>query len=169
MEWDTGERERVKTFIRVPNEVMANLKPVWKIIIPNMRQRESVTFRRQQNPITRKRWPDLEPTYKERKEKMYPGKRILEATGLLRRAASRKGAPGQVVVMKRNGMVFGVELGVIYPLVHQTTGRSRKDGTPIKRVWFGFTAKELALMVKFAIDEVFKKKFKRVKGARVRA
>ena len=166
--WPLQERRKIRQTIRVLTDGIKDMRPVWKIVIPNLRAFHSKTFRRQADPFTRKQWTPLSEAYAERKAKLYGGKRILEASGAMRRAASKKGARGQVIVMTKKGMIFGVDLGKVYPLVHQLTSRVRKDGAAIRRAWFGVPLKDLVFMIDFAIQEVFYHKFKRVGGARVR-
>lgn len=166
--WPAPEQRRVEQTIEVSRAMVTDWRPVFNIVIPNMRQRLSVAFRRQSDPVTDEAWTPLSPKYKIWKQKNFPGKRILECTGALRRAATKKGAVGQVVIVETKSMTFGVELG-IYPLVHQTTMLTRKDGASRRRMWLGFKLKDLALMFEFAIREVHHKLFRRVGGARVKS
>lgn len=167
--WPAGERKKIVQAIQVPAEIMQDMRPVFKIVVPNFRQRHSVTFRRMVDPITRKPWAALSEAYAEIKEKKFPGKRILEATGTLRRAATKKGARGNITEMKKQSLVWGVDGLGVYPIVHQATERNRKDGVPIRRGWLGIRSKDMAFIFWAAIEEVYKKKFKRIRGARVRA
>ena len=167
-EWPYSQRQKVRQVIRIHDDRIKDFRKIWDIVIPNLRQKHSVTFRQMRDPISNKPWNPLSKKYAEWKMKNYPGKRILELTGTMRRAASKKGARGQVAISKKRAMVFGVDLARIYPLYHQLTNRSRKDGVKIRRPWFGITHQDFALSVEFAIKEVFRKEFKRVRGARVR-
>ena len=168
IEYPQADRKMMRQTINILDGTIKDLRGVFEIVIPNMRQRLSIVFRRMAEPITNRAWPKLSEKYAKWKDENYPGKRILERSGDLRRAASKKGARGQVVIMKKQGMVFGVDGLGIYPLVHQVTSRVRNDGVAYRRTWFGFALKVLAMMFEMAIVEVVRKKFKRVRGARFR-
>jgi len=135
--WSIGEQRLVRQVLITTERGLSDFRPVWDKFIPNIRRRHSVTFRQMASPFSGAPWPALEPKYAEWKRKHFGDKPILVRTGTLKAAATRKGAFGQVIVMQPRFMEFGVELGEIYPGVHQTTSRFRKDGTPMQRVWLG--------------------------------
>lgn len=138
--WSIGEQRLVRQVLLTTERGLSDYRPVWDKFIPNVRRRHSVTFRQQASPFSGAPWPALEPKYAAWKQKVFGAKPILVRTGALKRAASSKGAFGQIVVMQPRYMEFGVDLGEVYPAVHQKTERIRKDGTPIKRVWLGLKA-----------------------------
>lgn len=52
----------------------------------------------------------LEKKYAERKQKVFPGAKILERTGKLWDSASKEGAPGNITQIEKNKMVLGTNL-----------------------------------------------------------
>lgn len=137
--WPVGERTAMSQMIRIHGFGISDLRPVWDKYIPYIRTRHRTTFQQQTSPFGQA-WPPLSEPYATRKRAMYGTKPILVATGALKRAASVKGAAGQIFTMDAQSMTFGVALGKVYPGVHQRTERIRKDGTPIKRSWLGLHA-----------------------------
>jgi len=136
--WPAGEQKVIRDTISVVDRGLKDLRPVWNAFIPNLRRRHGTTFRRMADPFTGQAWPALDPKYAKRKRKLWGDKPILVASGTLKRAASQKGAFGQVIVMQPRFMEYGVDLGHIYPRVHQTTERRRKrDKVAWKRRWSG--------------------------------
>lgn len=166
--WPIGEQRVIFQTLKIHDNGLRDLRPVWNFVIPNIRMYHWRTFRRQADPYTRKTWTPLSPKYAEQKEKKYPGKRILEATGRLRKAAgiARGGVPAeQINISKPRYMIWGVRLvGEIYHLIHQLTKRKRKDGASIQRIWFGVPARELGLSIQNAFRRVMEKALAGVGG-----
>lgn len=140
-EWPVGERTAIRQTLVEHNLVLRDLRPIWKRFIPYIRRRHKRTFESQTSPFGQA-WPPLSEPYATRKRALYGSKPILVATGTLMKAASRKGAAGQIFTMEPQAMTFGVALGKVYPAVHQRTERARKDGTPIKRIWLGLNTEQ---------------------------
>jgi len=147
--WSIGEQRLVQQTLLTTERGLSDFRPVWDKFVPNVRRRHSVTFRQQASPFTGAPWPRLSKEYAASKgrsgkitKKRGGGvaqqfRPLLVLSGKLKTAATGKGAFGQIVVMQMRYMEFGVDLGEVYPAVHQKTERIRKDGTPIKRVWLG--------------------------------
>lgn len=151
--WPTGERKAVVQWFKTQEVLLEDWRPVFKRWIPNVRRRHRLTFERQVDPFTGAQWTPLTPAYARRKGKSGVTRKvkgaiasvfrgILVLSGALKAAASSKGAPGQVVIMKPRQLVFGVNIGEIYPRVHQASDRLRKDGKPIRRSWLGLKVPE---------------------------
>lgn len=83
------------------------------------------------------------------------GGAILVLSGAMKAAATRPNAPGQVALAEPRQLTFGVRLGVIYPLAHQTTERLRKDGKPRKRRWLGLPMPEAGVQLIGVVRGVF--------------
>ena len=140
-EWPTGQRTAIRQTLVEHSLVLDDLRPVWQRFVAYIRRRHKRTFESQTSPFGQA-WPPLSEPYATRKRAMFGAKPILQATGALMRAASRKGAPGQIIIMEPRAMTYGVALGKVYPAVHQRSERTRKDGTPIKRTWLGLNTEQ---------------------------
>lgn len=145
--WPLGEQKKVYQMVVLNLHGIRDLREVWDKFIPYIRRRHSVTFRQTTSPFGEP-WPALSPEYAKQKRMRFGERPILVAIGRLKRAASQKGAPGQFFEMRPRDMTFGVTLGTIYPLYHQTTAATRKDGTKIRRSWLGLKMPEDALALK---------------------
>jgi hypothetical protein len=86
---------------------LKDLREVWDRFIPNIRHRHQYTFQHVASPFG-EAWAPLSTKYAQWKAKHFPGKRVLERTGELRRAASDKGAPGQFIQMDPLAFTFAV-------------------------------------------------------------
>lgn len=132
--WPDTEQTAIRQSLVMTSGALADMRPVWDNFIPYLRRRHHTTFQRQANPFTGAGWPQLSPAYAEWKEAHFPGLPILVLTGRMKRAATRKGAPGQVIDMQPRSMVFGVDIGRVYPIVHQTGGIHHPQ-----RSWLGMS------------------------------
>lgn len=144
--WPISERTAIRQVLRVHSLGLTDLREVWDRFIPNIRRRHSVTFRQMASPFG-EIWAPLTPRYAAWKLKHFGDKRILERTGALRRAASEKGAPGQFIEMQPLRFVFGVNLGSIYPAVHQA-GKKR-------RTWLGLKVPDDLIALQAQIKAYF--------------
>lgn len=106
-DWPIGEQRAIRQVLTVNSLGLKDLREIWDTFIPNLRHSHSVTFLQMTSPFG-EAWALLSQEYAKWKAKRFPGKRILEQTGALRRAASDKGAPGQFIEMRPLGFTFSV-------------------------------------------------------------
>jgi len=133
-DWPIGERRAVRQVLQVYDFGLKDLTPVWDKFIPNIRRRHSVTFRQMASPFG-ETWAPLSSAYAAWKAVHFPGKRILERTGALRRAASTKGAPGQFIKIDPLAFTFAVSrLSGAFDVgrIHQLGGSKMP-----RRTWLG--------------------------------
>lgn len=93
---------------------------LWPDITQDIAQGEMDIFDRENAVTGFGRWTELSEDYRLRKEKLYPGKPILEATGRLRTAATVPGSPDNIIEYGRLGMTYGINKSAIkYARAHQ--------------------------------------------------
>ena len=114
----------------------------------------------------RGRWPQLSESYARWKSKHYPGKGILELTGVYRRAATRIGAPNNFVEVGDDHLTYGVEgFDPNYPLFHEDPGEG--DRLPARPVFELLEEdEELSRDVKEAFSEHINQKLSEAQIAR---
>lgn len=66
---------------------MQDLRPFWPLVVPLVTAWWKLQFE-SEGAFGGEKWAALSPMYEQRKRMLYPGRKILEATGALRRAAS---------------------------------------------------------------------------------
>jgi phage gpG-like protein len=157
--WPIGERRAIHQVITVHSLGLKDLREVWDRFIPNIRRRHSVTFRQMTSPFG-EGWAPLSTAYAKWKAKHFPGKRILERTGELRRAASTKGAPGQFIEMRPMGFTFTVmRFNGFFNVgrIHQQGGKHMP-----RRTWLGLMPDDA-----IALQAQIKAYFNRLKGKAV--
>lgn len=81
-------------------------------------------------------WAALSPRYAAWKSRRYPGRKILERTGKLKKSLTDKNAEGHVFVSSRTAMSIGTAVrsrsGFPYPVAHQKGGRHLPKRPPIE-------------------------------------
>lgn len=172
--WPTSEQKRLQQVVTVHDQGLQDMTPVWESPDDNqsvaevIRNRARLSFVRMESPDGKK-WAPLSLKYIFRKAGFKIGKggkktklakgltfnsiaraeKILDDTGQLRRAATRRGDPGQFVKASPRSMVFTVtrmagafNVGAI----HQTGGQY----TP-QRQWFGLRIPDDLRLLRFKI------------------
>lgn len=91
----------------------------------------------------RRKWAPLSPSYAEEKRKRYPGKKILERTGRLKRSYLQKGAEGNVYertkttlklgsnLKDEKGRPLGARLSMGWVRINKDGSKKRVPGRPI--------------------------------------
>lgn len=89
----------------IEREVLSDFTDFWKLLEKFLID----TLKRRFATEGYHRWAQLSPRYKAWKEKHYPGKPILQLTGALHRAATQRGAEGNIYEVTKTSMVWGVD------------------------------------------------------------
>jgi len=133
-DWPVGEQRAVRQVLQVYSLGLKDLREIWDKFIPNIRRRHRLTFLTETSPFG-EWWAPLSGPYQTWKERHFRGKRILQRTGALRKAASVKGAPGQFIVMDPLAFTFTVSrMSGTFDVgrIHQTGGSVMP-----RRTWMG--------------------------------
>lgn len=116
---------------------MDDMRPVWQKTLPAIRADIARNFSNQgsiEGP-----WMPVTPKTQRAKNRRGQGSRTLVATGDMMRAATRSGAPGNVVKIDKKTLVWGVDMTMAgsnfnYAYVHDVTGVVRGDiASPVTR------------------------------------
>lgn len=136
LEWPVAEQQVVRQTLTLGKAACDDLRPVFERYRGVLRTRHRQTMDAMRDPLTGLPWTPLLPKYAASKP---PGtqNRILYRSGRLRKALTVFQAPWSIYQATPKSMVWGVDSPSIYPLVHQTTLRSRKDGQPLRRGYMG--------------------------------
>jgi len=135
--WPYAEQQRVRQAITIVGiRGISDLRPVWQRFSGTLRQRHRQTFDARVDPITGTPWAPVLPTYDASKPAGKRGK-TLEFTGRMRKALTVGKAPWSHFLSQPKRMEYGINAPQIYPLVHQTTARTRRDGAPLNRRFVG--------------------------------
>ena len=109
-------------FFMVSGEILKNLKPMFEKFIPTIRKEIKDQFAAEGKP---KKWQKLKASYLASPKKMnskYPMK-ILKLNGKMWKAATTKGARGNIDIVDNNGLTYGVDLKLIpYARLHDKGG-----------------------------------------------
>jgi len=136
-DWPMAERQKVRQAITLLGiQGISDLRPVWKRFSGTLRQRHRQTFDARMDPITGMPWASVLPEYDMTKPSGTRGK-TLEFSKRMRKALTVPKSPWSHFVSLAKRMEFGIIATKIYPLVHQTTMRTRKDGAPLNRRFVG--------------------------------
>ena len=95
-----------------------------KVIGISYRKEVKAIFERKQVRKPSLKWEKLDPIYKKIKDKKYPGKGILEATGTLKKSMTVSGAFGNISKTTHKSGSFGSS--VSYGDYHDNTTKPRK-------------------------------------------
>lgn len=128
-----------RAFNRV-SETVNDLTPVWKAIEREFHKIEREQFDSEGARGASGKWKPLKPKYQKIKARNYPGKRILERTGKLRRSLTGETAD-TVSNIRSDNAEFGTSLP--YALAHQ-----RGSGRLPKREVISFSDAQKRRMMK---------------------
>jgi phage gpG-like protein len=119
----TFEIDGIKEFDRSFNRVeehIKDLRPVWDAVERTFYDIEKEQFASEGSAGRGGKWKALSPAYLKRKEKQYPGTKILERTGKMRDALTQK--TGDTVLVKTPDE-FGIGTSLPYAGYHQRGGK----------------------------------------------
>ena len=120
---DGKEFKEMDRFFIVSDEVLHNLKPMYEKFIPTIKNEIKQQFLKEGKP---KRWKMLKASYlasfRKRKSK-YPTS-ILKLTGKMWKAATRRGATGNICSVTNKGIAWGINLyNIPYSRLHDMGGK----------------------------------------------
>lgn len=115
-----GERQFDRALTRIERGT-SDLKPLFELLGEDFRDTE-----RQQFAHEGYGWAPLSPAYAIRKRRLWGDKPILQASGALRSAMTERMTPGNITDIRETEAFYGVNLGQLYPRLHQT-GASRAN------------------------------------------
>jgi hypothetical protein len=138
--WPIGEQRAIRQVLSIYSFGLKDLREIWDKFIPNIRRRESVTFRQAASPFGETWAPRKNPGGKIRKRRgggiAQAWRPMLVRTGTLKKAATQKGAPGQFIEMQPTWFTFGVDRrsasGFDIGRIHQVGGSKMP-----RRTWLG--------------------------------
>jgi len=152
-DWPMAERQKVRQAITLLGiQGISDLRPVWQRFGGTLRQRHRKTFDAQTDPISGVTWHPYTPAYYEWKleHKRAKADKMLQLSGTMRKALTVPKSPWSHFISEPKLMEFGIVAPVIYPLVHQASSRTRKDGYPIRRGFIGMKLPDdLIILQKF--------------------
>lgn len=116
---------------------------VFPRVIPVLEKEVGGQFDAEGHGPNRGKWRPLDPVYAKRKAKLYPGRKILEATGRMKKALTDGNSGGALRHYSRTELRFGTA-GVTHASFHQTGAKyAHWDGSRsrdlIDRPVFDFT------------------------------
>jgi phage gpG-like protein len=92
-------------------DIMANdlndFKPMFQKIANDFRKTERGIFDSQGAFEGGSKWPALSPAYKQIKDRKYPGRRILEATGAMRKSLTLQAGSGHISQPTTDSLTIG--------------------------------------------------------------
>ncbi len=135
------EFKEMDRFFVVSGEVLANLKPMYEKFLPTIRKEIKDQFSQEGIP---QKWKNLSSTYlasSKKSRSKYPLS-ILKLTGKMWRAATMKGARGNICSVSNDGITWGIRLKQIpYARLHDLGGRlsGKARGTMPQREFLRIT------------------------------
>lgn len=117
------EFAEVDRFFIVSKEVLENLKPLYEKLLPTIRKEIKDQFSSEGKPD---KWKALSPIYlaSYKKSKSKYSMKILKLTGKMWKAATKRGAAGNICSITNDGLIWGVKLSEIpYARLHDKGGK----------------------------------------------
>jgi phage gpG-like protein len=146
-----GEKQFDRAFSRVSDRVQ-DLRPVWDYVETGFYRLTREQFTTQGSAGRHGKWQKLSRKYAEWKQKNYPGMPILQRTGRMMQALTRK--TGDTVVI-REKQAFGIGASLDYPMFHQT-GTSKM---PRRRIvdWSDSQRRDMQKMIQRGLLSILRK------------
>jgi len=114
-------------------DIMANdlndFEPMFRSIAKDFKKTEEGIFSSEGSFEGGSAWPALSPMYKVQKDKKYPGRKILEATGKLRQSLTSMGS-GHVEQIESESLAIGTDIK--YAKYHQSGTRKMPARPPLQ-------------------------------------
>lgn len=121
-----GEEQVNRTIARTTDRIR-DARPLWEELADRFGKQEARQFRSEGRAASGG-WAALSPRYAAWKARRFPGKRILERTGDLRRSLTER--PFGIEVLKRRYMIVGSD--VDYGEYHQKGGANLPRRRPVE-------------------------------------
>lgn len=94
-----------------------DFRPLWDLLEENFYETAGYLFDSEGASGEHGKWAPLSPRYAAYKAAKWPGRKILERTGLLRESLTKRGAAGQFLTQDQGTMIIGTT--VKYAAAHQ--------------------------------------------------
>jgi len=129
LNYDKGQWDNLRTLVKERADVVADLTTFWQQLGPLLGQDIAKNFQAEGNEVEGP-WRRISPSWIARKARRGLDRRILHMTGLLRRAASLPGAPGNIFLPTPKQLVWGVDGDMIrYAWIHNYGGVATHTST----------------------------------------
>lgn len=124
-----GDAQQMSGMIRGVKVAVQNLRPAFPHVVRRLKAQLARHFKAEGGGSPSGRWEPLSPSYAARKQRRFPGRPILEATGLLKESLVGSGT-GSIVVYGARSVFVGS--AVSYGIYHQTGTGSMPRRAPIE-------------------------------------